>query len=86
MRWGSGEIGSPGTLIHVDENNEGMNCWNNDCNIEDEVLRENLATAVFVHQTNQFKYTYVINFPPAEPNVPTLVICLPVWIFTPNFS
>jgi hypothetical protein len=27
----------------------------------------------------------VINSLPAEPDVPTLVICLPVWIFTPNF-
>jgi hypothetical protein len=46
--------------------------------MEGEALRENLATAVFVHQTNQFKYIYVINSLPAEPDVPTLVICLPV--------
>ena len=74
----SSEIGSPGTSVHVDEDNEGMNCWNNDCNMEGEVLRENLATALFFHQTNQFKYLYVINSLPAEPDVPTLVICFPV--------
>ena len=32
-----------------------MNYRNNDCNMEGEALTENLATAVFVQQTNQFK-------------------------------
>jgi len=44
-----------GTSFHIDEGNESMNYRNNDCNMEGEALTENLATAVFVQQTNKFK-------------------------------
>jgi hypothetical protein len=78
MRCDSSEIGSAGTSVCDDKDNEGMNCWNNDCNMEDEALREKLATAVFLRKTNQFKYVYAVNSLPAKPDVSTLVICLPV--------
>ena len=53
MRCESSEIGFSGISAPDDEDNEGRNCWNNDCNMKGKALREKLATVIFVHQTNQ---------------------------------